>query len=285
MQKKQNIKLQPLSLEELQNLEFDILVSFHEFCEQHHLRYYLCGGTLIGAIRHKGFIPWDDDIDVMMPRPDYMKFIELTKGRLDETKKLDSLYLNKNPFSAITRIYDIRTETFFKTSTINYTLGCWIDVYPLDGFSSHALFRKISCKTIRLLQILIIYRSTKCFAKRKNKVLTFFQYFLLPFLPLIYSFKYGIYLSLFEKISQHYSYAKSEFVGVYDGRAGEGEVMRKSDMEPAIKVDFWGKKFYAMANYDTYLKNLYGDYMTLPPEAERISRHEINVYWKVGEKK
>ncbi|MBQ0110447.1 MAG: LicD family protein [Oscillospiraceae bacterium] len=79
----------PMTAEELQQNEIDTLTAFHEFCEKNGLRYYLAGGTLIGAIRHKGFIPWDDDIDLAMPRPDYMKMVEILKdGKLDEYRFL-----------------------------------------------------------------------------------------------------------------------------------------------------------------------------------------------------
>ena len=103
-----------MELKELQECEFEMLVKFRDYCDKHNLRYYLCGGTLIGAIRHKGFIPWDDDIDVMMPRPDLDKFLELNStGKLDEYIAINDIKFDRNAISACTRLYDTRTELVF----------------------------------------------------------------------------------------------------------------------------------------------------------------------------
>ena len=123
-----------MNLQELQKCEFEILVDFQKFCDENHLRYYLCGGTLIGAIRHKGFIPWDDDIDVMMPRPDLDRFIDLNpNGKLNDHVNIDKMELNENAISAITRLYDTRTEVTFTNKRVCQKFGCWIDIFPLDG--------------------------------------------------------------------------------------------------------------------------------------------------------
>ena len=124
----------PMTVKELQETELEILKAFHRFCEEHHLRYYLSGGTLLGAIRHKGFIPWDDDIDLCMPRPDYMKLVEILKdGQLDQYRYLNTRYLDKDCPSSMIRVCDNRTELDFTEYRIPYQIGCWIDVFPLDG--------------------------------------------------------------------------------------------------------------------------------------------------------
>ncbi len=272
-----------MTIQELQKTEVEILQAFHLFCEKHHLRYYLGGGTAIGAIRHHGFIPWDDDIDVMMPRPDYVKFQQLCpNGMLDAYRKLDSRQVDPDCPSAIVRIYDTRTEITFDNFRIPYTIGCWIDVFCIDGVESDPKKRKKQFREMRVANDLFICCLTKFGGKRRSKMATILQYALLPALPFIRAVGYKKYLRWIDDIAKRHDFDACEYVGVLGGRAGVKETMKKSSMEPAQLMDFDGYQFYVAANYDEYLTNLYGDYMQLPPESERVSRHEINVYWKEG---
>jgi lipopolysaccharide cholinephosphotransferase len=271
----------PLVLKELQNLELEILKTFKDFCDANHLRYYLCGGTLIGAVRHKGFIPWDDDIDVMMPRPDYERFLELnSNGMLDQFRRLDNVKFVPDALSSILRIYDTRTELIFTTLRHPKKFGCWIDIFPLDGLSEHACLRFIHCRWARVLQDLMTINGTKFGVKRRSKLATLLQWGILPLLPLIRLVGHSGWLRIMDRVSKKYDYATSKYVGVLEGRALEKEAMLKSKMEPAVLVDFDGEKFTAMANYDEYLTNLYGDYMTPPDAKGKMSRHIIEIYWK-----
>lgn len=271
----------PLTLQELQQVELSIMQAFHDFCQKNGLRYYLGGGTAIGAVRHQGFIPWDDDIDICMPRPDYEKFLRLcSDGKLTDTYQLNNRQLDPSCPFAITRIFDTRTEVTFSNFRLPYTIGCWIDIFCLDGVSSDPKKQKKQFKKMRTIQDLTISCLTKFGGKRRSKLHTILQYGLLPALPFIRMVGAKRYLDQNEKLCRMYDYNESEYVAVIGGRAGVGEIMKKSQMDPAILMDFEGHKFYLMANYHQYLTNLYGDYMQLPPESERVSRHEINVYWK-----
>jgi len=275
-------KEKPLSLKELQRVEYEILEVLKDFCDKNHLRYYLCNGTLIGAVRHKGFIPWDDDIDVMMPRPDYEKLKRIVRkdGKLDEYRKLDDLRLNRQALSSVMRVYDLRTKLEFKDFILKKDFGCWIDIFPLDGMSSSSVMRFVQCKLVRVIRDLSIANDTKLGVKRRTKLLTILQYGILPVLPFIRMVGHERWIRLIDRLSRRYRFRDSEYVGVIAGIAGHKEAMLKTRMEPAILVDFEGDKFTAMANYDEYLTNLYGDYMTPPDEKKRVSRHVIEVYWR-----
>lgn len=276
-----HMNIQFMELKELQSIELEILKAFHNFCEQHHLKYYLAGGTLLGAIRHKGFIPWDDDIDVCMPRPDYMRFQHLVQsGTLDEHRKVICRNFDPNLHSYIIQIYDQRTEIVFDNYRVPHKMGCWLDIFPIDGVETDLRARKRHFKMMRLLLDLHICCITKFGGKRRNSLITVLQFFTLPFLPFIRLAGDNFYLNQIDHLSQKCDYSASEYVGCVAGRAGEKETMKKVRMEPAVLVDFEGSQFYAMANYDEYLTNLYGDYMTPPPKANQISRHTLQAYWK-----
>ena len=274
-----------LSLEELQELETEILKVFRKFCDENNLRYYLCGGTLIGAIRHKGFIPWDDDIDVMMPRPDYEKFLMNNQnGKLDKYRRIDNLNFNEMAYSSVIRIFDIRTKVEFKELMFKKQFGCWIDVFPLDGLSSNSVMRFVHCRFARFIQDITILCDTRLGAKRRSKIYTIAQYRLLPLIPFVRLVGHKKWIEIMDRLSQKHSYIASEYVGVLEGRAIEKEAMKKEKMEPPVLVDFCGEQYTAMANYDEYLTNLYGDYMTPPDDAGKESRHIIEVYWRKNKK-
>lgn len=270
-----------LTLKELQKIELDILLEFHKFCEQNKLHYYLGGGTLLGAIRHSGFIPWDDDIDIMMPRNDYLKFIDLMKlNKINENYDIDCMAINENALSAVLRIYDKRTELVFKNYRKQKVFGCWIDIFPLDGLSESEIKRKFHFYISRFLQDLLIIHDTKIEGKRRNAILSMIQYLIVPFLPVVYLIGRNRILNWMNSIYQIFDYQKSKYIGCLEGRAMVKETMLKDSLEPAILLDFEGYRFYGPANYHQYLTNLYGDYMSLPPVEKRVSRHLIDVYWK-----
>lgn len=274
-----------ISLQELQKIETDILLAFHNFCIKHSLTYYLAGGSLIGAIRHKGFIPWDDDIDTAMPRPDFMRLLEIVKKeKIDKFYDVACEYSKSGLPSYVLRIYDTRTELSFGFSKENTTLGCWIDVFCIDGVETSKIRRKLHFREMRIALDLSILCTTKFGRKRRNKWATVFQYALLPILPIVRLIGHKRIDDWINRIACKIPYDGSEYVGVIGGRAGYKETMLKSRMNPPILVEFEGHNVYTMANYDEYLTNLYGDYMTPPPENERQSRHEISVCWKGEEK-
>lgn len=274
-----------LTLKEIQKIEYDILKKFIKFCEKYELRYYLGGGTLLGAIRHKGFIPWDDDIDINMPRPDFMKMVSLLKNKkiLEEDLQglgIGSYFLDENYIYPITKIYDKKTKIEIKKLNKQYDMGLWIDIFILDGMPENQIIRRLLFFKYKFLIDCNVACITKLGIKRRNRLITILQYLVSPGILFIRKVGSKYFVEKLEKFGLKYDYDKAFEIGVWGGRAGYKEAMIKEKYIKAIKVDFNGEKFNAPSNYDYYLKCLYGEYMKLPPINEQIPKHEIKVYWR-----
>ena len=126
-------KQKKLSISEVKEIELGLLLKFDQICQRHGLTYYLCGGTLLGAIHHKGFIPWDDDIDVLMPRGDFEKLLELEKTQ--DSTEIEQIVSWKSGKSIYPFIKLINTNTVLKEKYLSeeFTTGVWIDIFPFDG--------------------------------------------------------------------------------------------------------------------------------------------------------
>jgi len=268
-----------LSLEEIKKIELDILKDIHRVCEKNGLRYYLAGGTLLGAIRHKGFIPWDDDIDILMPRPDYMKFIKIYENEGDKKYKLTSPYNNKNHLYTFTKVFDTRTIKI--ENGLNYDSenigGIEVDVFPTDGLpdnidKSNKYFRKQ-----KLLFHLYSFSVTKK-SVNKNIIKRIIKNTIVYICRLIGKQRF---IKVINNNAMKYEFDKSNYIGLsVTTYYGSKERIEKKHYIEQIKVEFEGYLFNAPKNYDQYLSNLYGDYMKLPPEDKRVTHHEYEAYWK-----
>lgn len=261
-----------LSLDEIKSLELQMLSIFSEFCEAYGLTYYLCGGTLLGAIRHKGFIPWDDDIDVCMPRDDYNKFVDLysQSGNHIYEVKSNRLHNFSGPFA---KLVDIRTDVSRVYSDSDRTKHLWIDIFPVDGLPES--LEEVASIYKRCNRYRSILKLTDCIlGEGKSKFKAYCKYLLKP-LANIYGKNRCI--NSIEAIASKNSYGASNYVGIVtNGLYGVGERMLKSDFEIPTMVEFEGKQYPTFSCWDVYLSGIYGDYMRLPPEEKRIT-HELTV--------
>lgn len=263
--------MKKLKLSEIKQRELKILLYFRHFCETHQLRFSLAGGTLLGAIRHHGFIPWDDDIDVCMPRPDYEKMLELFKS--DEKYKIVSNELGNGsiPFS---KVLDMNTQIDSKYVDQNGINHLWIDVFPVDGLpESMAEVEKVyeDCNFYRTIYMLTDAR----LGKGTTAVRKYAKYILKP-LAKVYGKKRSI--NKIESIAGRYPYETSNYVGIVTwGLYGAGERMPKDEFEKFIEVKFEREPFPAFSCWDSYLHGLYHDYMKLPP-VEKRKTHDMEAY-------
>lgn len=268
-----------LSIEESKNIEFELLSSFDTFCDNNNLKYYLAYGTLLGSIRHKDFIPWDDDIDILMPRPDYEKLIILTKEKgisdiydtvLYTGTKTKSIY----PF---VKIIDNTTLVFEKGKSKKNTTGIWIDIFPIDGYpDDNQLGEKMFQEHLKYRHLQDII-TTNPFTKKQSFIKKIIKSILIPFISL-----YGLknLCRKMDKVSKTYDFNTHNLCTNVLWSEEVIPVYTKSDFEPYKLGEFRGKTFRIPNNWDKILREYYGDYMQLPPENERIP-HEFIAYKKI----
>lgn len=268
-----------LILREIQLRELEILKAFVDFCRINELNYVLIGGTLLGAIRHKGFIPWDDDIDVGMPRPDYDKFLELTKncsigsefsvvsGDYDEKFSL--------PFA---KIFHKRFAVYDENKTHEDDGdSLWIDVMPIDGVGDkYEDSQRIMDKATKLQKGLGRSSSVPWRLRAGEKGLSGLCCCLFRQLFRLRGYKY--YKNKLIQLAKRNDYFSSKYVAiVVSGFYGYGEIIEKKKMIEYCNVEFEGCVFKTMGCWQEYLTGIYGDYMKLPPENKRICPHNLKI--------
>lgn len=255
-----------LTLREAQLIGLKIMKAFDVFCRENGLIYYLSGGTLLGAVRHKGFIPWDDDVDLMMPRADYQKMIAI--GFPEGDCKLYSLENSHGYCRPWARLTDASTILCGESYFHGDSEGLGIDIFPIDGVPEGRLATKLFFKQIRLNDAL-------CKSARRNRIpegerLARIKAFLPKLLKPIGAKRFARRMN---HIAMKQPFADSRFRGVsMVTHYGEREKMPAEVFDHPIELDFEDMKCPAPNGYDLYLTRLYGDYMQLPPESAR-GRH------------
>ena len=255
--------------EEMKAKLLDMLLVFDRFCEENGLRYYLSGGTLLGAIRHHGFIPWDDDIDVNMPRPDTDKLWELTHGKLGGYTLLPPNFTTYR-HAYHYKLYDTTMLVKKRRNLAPYPI--FLDIFPIEGLPDTEEGNIEHYKEIAKWKNLAgkIWREPRDFGKNLPKRIAYY----LRSLP---AKRYGRE-ELFNRVTgvmRSIPFDSAEYVGVMATKVHTTEErVKKSEFCSAIKVDFEGHKLNGPAGYDAYLRQLFGEnYMELPPVEMRKSHH------------
>ncbi len=268
--------MKQLDIDEIKKIQLSILDYVHKFCVENDIHYSLCGGTLIGAVRHKGYIPWDDDIDIMMPRPDYEKFCSIFNLTCENLNlKVLTCFNDKQYFQPFAKVVDTRTKLmeFYDRPVDN--LGVYIDVFPADFLPDNSVDREKYWKRIfkRRNFATIIYqkknRKEGCI-KSFLRILLFYLFYPLP-------------ANVFAKLVNNFAVKRnlpSDYMACSVFGYGEKEEMPKSVFDYFVELDFEGKKYNAMYDYKTYLTNIYGDYMELPSIEKQIPKHDFKAFWR-----
>lgn len=274
------IKLDDGDLEKIKEKLFYILCEFDDFCKKNHLTYYLLGGTLLGAVRHKGFIPWDDDIDVAMPYGDYIRFINMDPHSISDKLFIQS-YKSDSEF--LMDFAKVRlNDTVFKEyvdQLWNIHHGIYIDVFPLSGVPDDPKERKRYFKVTDTLYnyrygdlLTPIYSGVKHYLSHLYHRIRSGRYFFL-------SPKQGALKKI--KYVENHPYLDSQKVmcGVYYPGI---PIVDRADYGEPVDLEFEGRMFPCPHNWDHNLKQYIGDYMSLPPEEDRVPHHMV-VEFDLGE--
>ncbi|MBS5949703.1 MAG: LicD family protein [Clostridium sp.] len=256
-------------LKKAQERMLDILKEVHRVCEENNIKYFLIDGTLLGAIRHKGFIPWDDDVDIGMLRDDYNKFIKIAKEKLGKDYFLQNMETdpNYNRFHIPLKVRDNRSKLVEvdEKDNENFNQGIYIDIFAFDTLPKNTFLRKIQ----KLISRFIVLCDVRTRRVEDN-------------LSIQNKIAFIIY-SIFKKLSYKNRNKILSWIMKWNDVNGEeitygvdlpcdgswGKIFRKEDMFPLVKIEFCNNMFYGPKDYEKILKTLYGDYLTLPKEEDR----------------
>ena len=270
--------LKELSKQEIQTVLLGMLDAFVAFCKEHKLRYYLVGGTLLGAVRHQGFIPWDDDIDVGMPREDYWRFLELTKEiEVGENLKVISGEDGtlSNPYCQLLHMgtsLDRNSSKFIREKC--QVLHLFMDIFPQDGWPADEASAKKLVKQMKRSRYLI-----QCARAQLLKGTSFLRVLVkTPLVLLMRMVGYKRIIKRMNRVAVTYDYDSAEYVGAITyGIYGLGERCIREEVVHFTEVTFEGKRYMAPGGTEKYLTQIFGDYKTLPPEEKRID-HKMKVF-------
>ena len=264
-----------LNSSEIKKIELKLLVEVDDICKKIGVKYSLAGGTLLGAVRHKGFIPWDDDIDIIMMRRDYNRFIEYCNSK---TIDIPFYVISHNNNSNYGKLYAkaVDKKTIIKDSVVidNDAMGLFVDIFPIDYLEdSYEESVKKYNSTLVLRKLLLVKQWKKYY--RNKEIPLYYEPF--RFIAFLLSRLLNAKL-LINKIESKYSNEKRKYSGAVSGAYGVKEILKTELFEELTTITFEGESFMAIKEYDKYLGSLYGDYMQLPPVGKRVSNHSFEAY-------
>lgn len=270
--------MNPVSMKQQREIMLSMMTYIDSVCTENEIQYSLSGGTLLGAARHHGFIPWDDDMDVMLLRDQYDKLIQIMKKDIDAPYRLIDVTDKGNPY-AFAKICDSRT---FRRGPLNEIpeMGIFIDIFPIDYLPDDAQERRRFLTAMKQKQQDLNFYSMRTY----NKATKYYKKVLksVLFLPKFVYFR----LTKSERddktwlVNQMSSYDHTETVGFTGSQyAPEKEFFPVEWFSQYARLTFENRSFSVIAGYDGYLKQLYGDYMEMPPVALRVNHSYYKWYW------
>ena len=254
-----------------------ILDEVDKYCSENNINYYLTYGTLLGAVRHKGFIPWDDDIDIVMSRGDYEKFCKSFNNGRTDSLRLMSIDNTDGYYLLTAKVCDTRTLLIERVQN-PVELGVYIDIFVNDYLSDNL---KAAKDLVHSNQRLFNLTKASIIADREGRAK--YKQVLLQFLRLVTRvINIKKVLKKIEKQSRKYEeMTSSKYCGsVTSLYYGEREIMETGWWGKGEKLSFEGRQFNAPSDYHSILKTFYGDYMKLPPVEKQVTHHAYDVYWR-----
>lgn len=266
----------------IKELELEVLDEFLRICNKHHLNYFLSGGTCLGAVRHGGFIPWDDDIDISMPRADYEKFCEIAFDELGDKFVLQNYWTEPNcglVFGKVRQKNTLYNETY--SAHIDMSQGVWIDLFPYDVIPDSVPEQEKLYRKILFWKNLYIVKCGYKFPENRTRALKL-AYYGAKVMSLFFSRK--ALIDRLDGLCRQFNESTNSVVIPYGGaHTLDQERMPKEMIYDLVPIEFEGRSCLTLADYDRYLTNLYGDYLQLPPENERKGGFHNMLEFKVLE--
>lgn len=261
-----------VSNDEIKKICVDILAEFDKICRENNLKYSIFYGTLIGAVRHKGFIPWDDDVDVIMPREDYEKLLKLEYE--DENYEIKNYRYTKDYFYPFAKMIDKNT-VLFENYRAEKNMGVYVDIFPADYVEKpDEEFSKDIKKALKNREFMnhLGGSTDKKYAKNAlNYIVKKAAHFVMdPFR-----------LKIIEKCDKQFIKKSGSYcINFVNNAEGECQLFKSEYWESLIPVKFENITVMAFADYDKILTKKYGDYMQMPPKEKQITHHTFVAYYK-----
>ncbi len=265
--------MKELSLQEMKEIELEILINFHEFCTENNIRYFLSHGTLLGAVRYKKFIPWDDDVDVLVPREDYNRLIKIYKD--NERYRLFCYEKNPEYRFPYAKLCDMTTLKKENGIDNGLKLGLDMDIFPLDSWDNDIDKAKKEVKKLSNARLCLgmakLYKPDSL-----NPLKRFIKGILMCFCK---AFGSEYYVKKIIEESKKHKNTDSRYLGnkawcVY----GDKDIIPAEVFSDTVDIEFEGGNFPAPKNYDKYLTCLYGDYLPEPPKEKQKTHHSFTAY-------
>lgn len=259
---------------EIKRLLLDILKEIDSFCRSNNLTYFLAYGTLLGAVRHKGFIPWDDDIDICMPRSDYEKFISSFAGEDQRYQVVSHTKDKKYPFF-FAKVQD--TGTILETKwNFTYKLGLYVDIFPIDAVPEE---KNLQRKYMNLFHFYRNIYNIKVIRFRPGRSILK-NMLLLAGKPIASLFPFSFLTTKIDAMSRRYHFSDHELVSI-SATTDKRMILEKALFSEGRKMQFENMEANVAIGYAAILEKNYGDYMKLPPVEKQISTHEYKAFMTI----
>ena len=258
-------------MNDLQNRLFIMLCWFHDYCEENEIRYYAIGGTMLGAARHKGFIPWDDDIDLGVPRKDYNKLIGMFQ------KPIDGYYL-ESPYSgnrdflySFSKLYDINS-TLIEHTRYDCKRGIYIDIFPLDGVGNSKEEAVSNVRQFDRKNMLLMMRT--CAIRKERRWYKNLSIHLARLIPSFVINEKNLAIQL-DQLANKMNDEEAVYWANMNGAYRYKEIVKGELFGEPTLYEFEGKMINGPQKYNEYLTEIYGDWSQLPPEDRRKTEHDF----------
>jgi lipopolysaccharide cholinephosphotransferase len=263
-------------LRKLQLVELDILKEIHRVCKENKIKYWLTGGTLIGAIRHNGFIPWDDDIDIAMCREDYNKFLIVAPKELKTDLHLQNWEFEPNfgpPYTKVRKNNTVLVEAGSQYADIHH--GIFVDVFVYDKFPLKKIdIIKVKFSMQILLRMLLVKSGITPW-KGINRTSPYWWAFFLPFRVIAKFVSLSYMKKVYKNCVQKANHTDSQWLFNSCESNDEKHPIPEKYVKKVVLHRFEDSEFYIPTEYDKLLRHFYGDYMKLPPPEQREGHHNI----------